>query len=258
MAAPSFFSMRVIRCPACGARLPQQSTTPIVRCEYCDARVEIAQPVAAPPQRRMPGPPAHVARPQYSSFAWILMIVPLVVITTGAFTAYRLSLLAGSGAAPGTTAEVHLPPPRRTLTTGDGTPSIAAPTVAPAPQPIAAPTASARQPARARGSSLAEAPDGPVIDVETARKQLEPKIRACMQTAKVHHVLAYMGNAKLGPVAVLPDSRTRVDGKKSALGKSALGRCFDVAGRSVRTSAFRSNYVRLDVRNDGVPDPLSP
>jgi hypothetical protein len=95
-----------------------------------------------------------------------------------------------------------------------------------------------------------------VIDVEQARKQLEPKVRACMQTAKVHHVLAYMGNAKVGPVAVLPDSRTSVDGKKTALGKTALGRCFDAAGKSVRTSAFKSNYVRLDVRNDGVPDPL--
>jgi hypothetical protein len=65
-----------------------------------------------------------------------------------------------------------------------------------------------------------------------------------------------MGNSSSGPVKLLSDSRTSVDGKKLALAKTSLGKCIDAAGQSVHTAAFKSNYVRLDVRNDDVPDPL--
>ncbi|MBC8070729.1 MAG: hypothetical protein IAG13_20530, partial [Deltaproteobacteria bacterium] len=95
MASPSIFSMRVVRCPACGARLPVQTHLAMLRCEYCDARVELER---MPPQQpslqqpgppRMPGPPVHVARPQYSRFALIVLLLPVLLAGAGAFTAFR-------------------------------------------------------------------------------------------------------------------------------------------------------------------------
>ena len=113
------------------------------------------------------------------------------------------------------------------------------------------------QPSRARGSGSApKAPAGPVISVAEARKKLEPKVLACMRRSRTHALRAYMGNKGPGPVSVLSDSRTRVDGARTKLAGTALGRCMNDAGKSVRTRASKSNYVRFDLRNNAVRNPL--
>ena len=78
-----------------------------------------------------------------------------------------------------------------------------------------------------------------------------------MRKTRTHSILAYMGNKRVGPVSLLSDSRTRVDGVRSNLRSTSLGRCMNEAGKSVRTRAFKSNYVRLELRNKRVADPLA-
>jgi len=261
MASSSIFAMQVIRCPACHARLPVDGRAAIVRCEYCDARVEIERRAGPAPN---PMPRRHVAQPQYSGFAWSLVLVPVVFLISTGITAYQW-FFARDAATVTATAPVAAPAPIAApqvptiheVDLPDPPPPATVPPDEPEP-PAKAPT-EVPQPTRPRvpNDTKPATPTGPVISVDEARKQLEPMARACLQKAGAHHLLAYMGNTKLGPVKLLPDSRTRVDGVKVALAKTALGRCLDEAGAKVRTSALKSDYVRLDVRNAGVADPLA-
>jgi hypothetical protein len=244
----------MLRCPACNAGLPVDGVATIVTCSYCSARVEIDGRGRA----QKPAPMGHGAAPHRSAFAWQWVMVPLVFaisIGMGAFQWWRAQSLISTPpptvATPKPTpTPIPTRPPVTTIRDVAVTPTVATPPPIaadpPAPAPTTAPTTAPAKPRAVHPPK--PAPTGPVISVEEARKQIEPKARACMANAKVKHLLAYMGNTTIGPVKVLPDSRTQVDGKKVALAKTPLGRCLNAAGAKVSTSAFRSNYVRLDVR----------
>jgi hypothetical protein len=116
--------------------------------------------------------------------------------------------------------------------------------------------AAARRRARA---AKPKAPEGPVLTVSEAKAELVPMVLECLKAAKVHHVTAHMGNSKEGGVSILTSARVskpRIDGKEVKLHTTALGRCMNEAGKKVRTRAFGGNYIIIDVRNPGVPDPL--
>src|SRR5690606_27653796 len=81
------------------------------------------------------------------------------------------------------------------------------------------------------------APTGPVLGSSDAQKSLEPAVLECMRAQKVHDLLAYMGNSKVGAVKVLGDSRSRVDGVRAKVQGTALGKCMDKAGASLRVRA---------------------
>lgn len=262
MASHSDYGPRMLRCPACNAGLPVDGVSIVVTCSYCGARVEIDR--RGRPHK--PGPGSRPAPPPRST-AWISWVsVLLVLMVSGSLATYQWIRAQSSIPTPATTTptatrplatthEIAEPPPAPAIET----PSVVeASTEVSADAPADAPaTPTVKSSTKSHPSEPTPAtPTGPVISVEEARKAIEPKARACMKTAKVHHMLAYMGNSKVGPVRVLSDSRTHIDGKHVALAKTALGRCLDQAGASVRVSAFKSNYVRLDVRNDEVPDPL--
>jgi DNA-directed RNA polymerase subunit RPC12/RpoP len=265
MAAGSIFSLRTIQCPACGARLPVDGRALVVACEYCDARVEVQRrsSAPAPSPRPSPGPQRHVAQPHYSGFAWAVLIVPIAVVGYGAFALFLAREDHQASPAPSATATARpVPTPTPQIEPAIEPPPIPPPSDPPPSETPAVvetkvdlPPASTTAPRKSAGKSPAS--DLPVITVGQARAQLEPKVRACMQKAKAHHLVAYMGNKTSGAVKLLPDSRTRVDGAKVSLAKTSLGRCIDEAGKTVHTAAFKSNYVALDVRNDGVPDPLA-
>ncbi len=248
VASSSSSGTHVRRCPACNARLPIVAGATLVVCEYCDARVELGRGV------RTVVPGRQVA-PARQSSAWIV-VVPIAVVLVGGATAasawLRAQQIASSTQVTDAPAAVRAPAPVA-LHAPTPTPTpTPAPTLTPTPTPTPTPAHTHTGPRKPR----VELPSGPVITVEEARKQLEPKVRACMGKAGAHHLLAYMGNSTSGPVKLLSDSRTSVDGKKLALAKTSLGKCIDAAGAAVHTAAFKSNYVRLDVRNDDVPDPL--
>jgi hypothetical protein len=102
-------------------------------------------------------------------------------------------------------------------------------------------------------------PEGPVLSVAEAKKQLEPEISNCLKAAGAHRVTARMGNKTVGGVAILTSAsvaKPRVDGVVVALPKTKLGRCMNEAGRAVRTRAFGGNYIIIDMRNTAVADPL--
>jgi hypothetical protein len=96
MGSRTLFALRVIRCPACHARLPVQGADSVVRCEYCDAHVQLGgsgpkkkkkkqqhghQPVAPSPHApSVAEAPTHVAQPHYSGCAWIVFIIPLLSV----------------------------------------------------------------------------------------------------------------------------------------------------------------------------------
>lgn len=98
---------------------------------------------------------------------------------------------------------------------------------------------------------------GPVLTASDASKALAPGVLACMREHKVHDILAYMGNSTVGPVKVLGDRRSRVDGMQAKIKGTALGKCMDKAASTTRVRAFKSNYVRFALTNDSVPDPLA-
>ncbi len=259
MAAHDDLGPRMLRCPACNAGLPVDGVSVVVTCSYCGARVEIDR-------RGRPHKPGHgrpAATPKPSRVPWL--VLPAVLLVSGGTAAYQWSRAQSFVTTPTpppptpqvtTVRDVVVPAPEPTPEPSESIPSSA--DEAPAESPVDAKADAPTKPATKPHAPTHEpaAPTGPVVSVEDARRALEPKARACMKTAKVHHLLAYMGNSKVGPVKVLSDSRTHTDGKHVALAKTALGRCLDAAGASVRVSAFKSNYVRLDVRNDEVPDPL--
>ena len=104
MGSRTLFSLRVIRCPACHARLPVEGGETMVTCEYCDARVQLCargaaprpakpQPATRPAQVDAPSvpPPTHTATPHYSGFAWVVLLVPLLS-TLGVATSVFMSL----------------------------------------------------------------------------------------------------------------------------------------------------------------------
>ncbi|MEX1365455.1 MAG: hypothetical protein AB1Z98_20175 [Nannocystaceae bacterium] len=271
MAARSIFSLRVVRCPACHARLPIGGGEAMVVCEYCDARVEVVRratprpapsagtsSAASPPTRR------HVATARFSSFMWTLLLAPLVIgvaiaasvyvaTTPGAAAFLDPPTVSTTPSAPrGSSAIPHPPPP---------TPSPpAAPEPArggdepPAPATDRPPEPTRDEPPRAQPS---RAPQGPVLSVAEAKAALEPKVLACMRTHRVHRLLTYLGNKTAGPVSLLRAPGSRVDGLRTTLVGTKLGRCIDQAGATVRTRAVKSNYVRLQLRNDQVADPLA-
>ncbi len=112
----------------------------------------------------------------------------------------------------------------------------------------------------ARPSMPPAQPAGPVLSVAEATRALEPAILECMKAAGVHRVSLHMGNEKVGGVSILNVTwapKPRVDGLLVSLPRTKLGRCINEAGRTVRTRAFKSNYLTIDVRNPGVPDPLA-
>lgn len=239
-----------MRCPACNAGLPVDGRTAVVTCLYCDARVEVDGHAA-----RHPGSPPAVPRRSGALWSWLVFLIVLTVSGgMAAFQFLRAQAIATTTASP-TPVTTATPTAQHVTTSRDivSAPRNAPP--APTPEleaPAADPPSAAEHEAAPKPKRAAKppAPAGPTITVDEARKLIEPKARACMQQANAHRLLAYMGNAKAGPVKVLPDSRTQVDGKKVALAKTPLGRCLNAAGAHVNTSAFRSNYVRLDVRID--------
>jgi hypothetical protein len=250
----------MLRCPACNAGLPVDGKSAVVTCMYCNARVEIDRRG----QAQVPAPTVHAAPPQ-RSMAWMSWLtVPIVLLFSGGMATYQWYRAQSLVTTP-VTAPVATPiatpkstmTPQHVTTVSEASASPPARVESPEPEletPASPPTSA---PAKAPRADPTPAPTGPVISVDEARKQLEPAARACMKQAKVHHLLAYMGNTKVGPVKVLPDPRTHTDGTKVALAKTALGRCLDEAGAKVRVSALKSNYVRLDVRNDDVVNPLA-
>lgn len=293
MGSRTLFSLKVIRCPACHARLPVQGGETVVKCEYCDARVQLSG--ASPPKPKRPAPvfePAppieqpttHVATPHYSGFAWIMLLVPFLS-TAGVVVSLLMSTgvavpwddLLGhlqtrpepevveraeeGGADRSDQGELMtLPPDEETLdeVVEDDEPgrvgrlfaqlSERAEEADPKDQP---------RPTRTRSSP--KQPEGPVLSVAEAKKQLEPDILKCLKAAKVHRVTARMGNKTVGGVAILGSAsvaKPRVDGKVVKLATTALGRCMNEAGKTVRTSAFGGNYIIVDVRNPDVRDPL--
>jgi hypothetical protein len=256
MAARDDTGPRMLRCPACNAGLPVDGVSIVVTCSYCSVRVEIDQRGRA----HGPGARRHATPAPRSHAAWL--VFPIVLLVSGGMAAYQWSRAQSSVPTPTATRTPTVAPPIATLheVAAPEPPPIAASEDPSPPEVVETPSPDAHAPAPAKPGAKPHAPDvtptGPVISVDAARKSIEPQARACMKTAKVHHLLAYMGNSKVGPVKVLSDSRTHTDGKHVALAKTALGRCLDQAGASVRVSAFKSNYVRLDVRNDDVPDPL--
>lgn len=269
MASRSIFSLRVARCPACHARLPVRGNEPVVVCEYCDARVELVR--RAPPTHGPASTPRRtVAQSHYSGFAWAI-VLGATVCGIGAYLALIGALSFAEPSAQGV-----LEPTASSSQSGPTREAVVA-------QPAEGPTQSSRSPSSfpvseqppPRGSSSGQAPpedpqkakaprpkpvqqpSGPVDTVAQAKQKLEPKVLACMRKTKTHALLAYMGNTSVGPVSLLRDSRTRVDGLRAKLAGTSLGRCIDEAGASVRTRAFKSNYVRFELRNDAAPDPLA-
>jgi len=237
----------------------------MVVCEYCAARVQIvrgARPAAPPPSS---SPQPHTAVPHWSGFAWVVVLVMVLVAAGASFAFVALT----PRAAPEPSVAPAVSHERAAVALGDPvdpptvTPAIADPPqaeraedsggseVADDPEPPGHPSSAARK------SKAPEAPAGPTVSVSEAKKQLEPKVLACMRQTKTHALLAYMGNKTVGPVSVLPDSRTRVDGLKKKVAGSALGRCMNEAGKSVRTRAFKSNYIILNLRNETAPNPLA-
>jgi eukaryotic-like serine/threonine-protein kinase len=104
-----------------------------------------------------------------------------------------------------------------------------------------------------------KAPEGPLLTVSQAKKQLEPEVLKCLKAAGVHYVNTRMGNKVEGGVSIRTETwvpKSRVDGVVVSLPKTSLGRCINDAGRTVRTIAFKQNYVLIDVRNPDVSDPL--
>ena len=253
MASPSTFGPRMLRCPACNAGLPVDGTSSVATCSYCSARVEIDR-------RGQPRAPTHTTHTTHTtatpqrSMAWMSwLMVPIVLMFSGGMAFYQWyraqSLVTVPSPAPVVATPKPTPQPITTVrqiaapapvATPDPEPKVVAPT--PDPPPPSAPAKPHRAP-------KPPPPTGPTISVEEARKQLEPMALACLKQAKGHHLRAYMGNTTAGAVKVLPDTRTELDGKKVALAKTPLGRCLNAAGAKVNTSAFKSNYVRLDVRD---------
>jgi len=108
------------------------------------------------------------------------------------------------------------------------------------------------QPARA------PAPTGKVLSVAEAKRVLQPMVLACMRTHKVHSIQLRLGNKTVGPVHLLGrPHRSRVDGMRSEIIGSKLGRCINKAGRKVRARAFKSNYILFNLVNSDVPNPLA-
>lgn len=242
----------------------------MVVCEYCDARVELVRR-AAVPAARPSSPHRHVASSHFSVFAWVLFVMVLVTgvgglvafVTAGGILASVLQSFEGAPAP----AE---PPEHAAVVPGDRVPStpVVVPAASPEPHVEAADVvtepASPASPASpetpavvSKKTSTPKAPTGPVITVAEAKAQLEPKVLACMRSTGTHSILAYMGNKDVGPVSVLSDARTRVDGLRTKLGPTKLGRCMNDAGKSVRTRATKSSYVRFQLTNKAVPDPLA-
>jgi hypothetical protein len=269
-------SLRVLRCPACDATVPVRGTETVVVCEYCNAHLQVVrarEPASpSPPAAVAVAAPQHVATPHYSGCAWVFLIVILLV---AGGVAYALHVVGGLGTeiveafSSSTRAPAESTPPSTDVVVGDAreTPPAGGPAsvhVEPPSEEAAPPAAGddppaavEPEPARGGGGSKRPEPSGPVISVSEAGAQLEPKVLACMRQARVHSILAYMGNKTVGPVSVLSDSRTRVDGRLKQVGGTALGRCMNDAGRTVRTRATKSNYVRFELTNNKVPDPLA-
>lgn len=280
MASRTLFSLRVIRCPACHARLPVHGGESIVACEYCDARVQIQRHRSAPPPHPLaPTPhPVHTATPHYSGFAWIAFVVPLLAIGGSA-----VAFFVQAGGSP-PWADHEAPPAPVQVSDRGGEPDAV---VAEAPVLEEGPSATGSEdegpgrvgalfqeleeraernkksddpePSGPRRAPAPRQPRGPVLGVPEAKKQLEPKVLQCMKAAAVHHVTARMGNKSVGGVSILTSAavaKPRVDGTVVNLPKTKLGRCIDAAGKTVSTRAFKSNYIIIDVRNPSVPDPL--
>lgn len=256
----------------------------MVVCEYCDARVEIVRRNAPRPVQQPSSSSLYSAMPHYSGLVWVFFIVPLITFA-GVAIAFVSSMPWGwleqietitkavppiVDPDPGDRVEaVEAVEAVQSVDPGGGTPETKAPGGTSAAQDASGtgngsdepdapePPDDDPDPKPVRRSVAPAKPTGPVISVDEARKQIEPKVLACMKQTGTHHILAYMGNKKVGPVKVLSDPRTRVDGLRVALARTKLGRCINEAGRSVRTRAFRSNYVRLQLRNEAVPDPLA-
>lgn len=254
MAGRTLFNLRVVRCPACNASLAIESGDKVVVCEYCDVRVDIDR--RAPARvARAPATGQNVAAPQYSAFAWIVLtwvllavIGALVLLFVQRDATQADESVFVSSFAPPLTAPPE--PESQSSVLVSPEPGNETAGVEPAPAPVATPTKKKKK----KRASTPE-PAGPMFSVADARAALEPKVRACMRDAKIHSLLAYMGNKKVGAVTVLKDSRTRVDGTRKDIRRTPLGKCMDAAGRTLRVRAFKSNYVRFQLENKGVPDP---
>jgi hypothetical protein len=311
MGSRTLFALRVIRCPACHARLPVEGGELVVKCEYCDAHVQLAgsgpkkkkkkQPAQPQPPPAVAAPVAdapttHTAQPHYSGFAWVVFLVPLLSVLGVAVSVFLsaglqwgdLEMLwhdlTNQREAP--TESVAAPErversdaPDEAGETGDETASDEEELDEDEPGRVGrffdrlseraeqteqaeaeAAAARARARARQRAAATPAEPQGPVLSVAEAKAALEPKVRACMQAANVHHVTARMGNAAVGGVSILTSANVftpRVDGAEvRRLPSTPLGQCMNEAGKQVRTRAFKSNYVIIDVRNPSVPNPL--
>lgn len=260
--------LRVPRCPACHARLPVQGTEAVVVCEYCDARVEIGR-AEAPEPTPTPTPMRQRARGEGSGAATAVLAAVLVAGIVGAIAyvaATRPDVIAmlDSTAPWPAPSDLHhpaaTPPAPKPEPTAPSVPSTDPLLQRPDPPMSATPEApSEDRPSKPkpRAKPKLPTPSGPVLSSSDAKAVLEPKVLACMRSTKTHALLAYMGNKQVGPVHLLKDSRTRVDGLRAKLIGTPLGRCIEQAGASVRARAFKSDYVRLHLRNDAVPDPLA-
>jgi hypothetical protein len=266
MASRSIFHMRVIRCPSCGASLPVQGREPQVTCDYCDARVEIVRGSATPPPQPRTGTPKHRANAHYSAFAWIMFsavfFVGITAVVTFAVLGTHIGEVSGQSDATATTpSRAEVIPSDEPMPVATPQPPPSEPTDAPSPDDPEPKTDDggsdiAPKPAR-RAKPKPPKPTGPLISKAEAAKQLEPKILACMRKHKTHSLLAWMGNKNLGGVSVLKSPQPRVDGARVKLASTALGRCINDAGKSVNTRANKSNYIRFDLKNASVPDPLA-
>jgi hypothetical protein len=225
----------------------------MIACEYCDARVEVGRRAAT----KTTAPARHVAAPHYSGFAWGLLLFAVVTVAGGAFvfvaasptsTEAPVTAADATEARPAVVAEVQPVASPATPARPAAEPEPAPTPEEPSPAPVVAPTPK---------TPAAHAGTGPVISVAQAKAQLEPKVLACMRANRTYSLLAYMGNNGVGAVTVLSDSRTRVDGRTAKVAGTKLGRCMNEAGKSVRTRANKSNYVRFELRNAAVPDPLA-
>lgn len=277
MAGTTIFSLRVLSCPSCSATLPVHGDEGLVVCEYCDARVQVSRTkgtTTVSPAETMK--PVYTAAPHASTFAWVLagMVVSLGV------SGVMVAVLTGASESEGPDASV--PPaiieaalPQTEPLAESPTPlELPTPSASPVPEPTPLDVESGESEPVEAGTGAASvdpptkkksttpspalpAPTGPVLSSGDARGALEPAILDCMRAQGVHDILAYMGNSTVGPVKVLGDSRSRVDGVQAKIKGTTLGKCMDKAGAAVRVRAFKSDYVRFALVNDAVPDPLA-
>jgi hypothetical protein len=284
VAGRTIFNLRVHRCPSCTATLAVEPGATLVVCEYCDAHVQIARSKSEPPPKPeptyVPDPehPLVVSEPKVSAFGWVVFSLVLTLGLGGgifALVAHQLEragvtdLLAmvtkqakpliTSGQIEGTAIPATTPDPpakkktKRSSKSKRKKKASKPSTAAEGAKPEKAPKTKSKK--VIRKPKLPE-PTGPVLSVSDAEAALKPKVLTCMRELGVHDIMAYMGNSKVGAVSVLARSGSRVDGVRASIKGTALGKCMDRAGATLRSRAFKSNYLRFQLVNDAVPDPL--